>query len=101
MEKECSVTIWGPRVSSWKCTKKATIEREGKSYCTIHDPKRIAAKDKERDATEERERITKILEGMKVSAEGDSAERMGAYVRNTILTDALTKISAPIKEENI
>ena len=48
--KECSVRIWGARVSSWQCSKKATVEREGKYYCTIHDPVRVEKKEKERSA---------------------------------------------------
>ena len=45
--KKCSVKVW----SDWHnypCSKKVTVERDGKHYCTIHDPVRIKNKDKER-----------------------------------------------------
>jgi hypothetical protein len=33
-----------------QCSKAAKVERDGKHYCTIHDPEYKAAKDKERQA---------------------------------------------------
>ena len=52
MENKCSKIVYGSeRFASFNghnCAKKATVERGGKSYCTIHDPERIALKDKER-----------------------------------------------------
>lgn len=48
----CSATVFGPRVHSWGCTRKAIVERAGKHYCRLHDPvavrARNAAKDKAR-----------------------------------------------------
>lgn len=33
-----------------RCRKPATVEREGRHYCTIHDPVRVAEKDEARSA---------------------------------------------------
>lgn len=45
MEKNCSVKVY-PRESfgafhGYSCTKKVKVEREGKSYCSIHDPEAV------------------------------------------------------------
>lgn len=46
----CSETIWIDAWHKGQCSKKAIVERGGKSYCKIHDPEYIKAKDKERQA---------------------------------------------------
>lgn len=54
--KQCSHLVpydcWG---HTYPCQKKATTERDGKSYCKIHDPKYIAEKNAERTAKYEAE----------------------------------------------
>lgn len=45
---QCHQRVWGERVDSWCCQKKAVVQRNGKNYCKIHDPEYIAAKDKAR-----------------------------------------------------
>ena len=47
-EGKCCVTVypneqWGI-FHGHQCTRKATVERDGKHYCTIHDPVRIQEK---------------------------------------------------------
>lgn len=44
---------WGDH----RCSKPVTVQREGKLYCTIHDPERIAQKQAERDAEWQTERL--------------------------------------------
>ncbi len=49
----CSKRIFdGSRVDfgGHMCRKKATIERDGKPWCKLHDPERVAAKRAEREA---------------------------------------------------
>lgn len=51
---QCSVKVspntqWGTFQQS-QCTKKVVVERNGKSYCKIHDPEYIKEKDSEREA---------------------------------------------------
>ncbi len=46
---QCCATIWGPRVNSWPCHNSATVERDGKPYCKIHDPVKRRAKAEIRD----------------------------------------------------
>ena len=43
----------------YQCQKKATVERDGKLYCTIHDPEYIKAKREKQEAEWEAERIRK------------------------------------------
>lgn len=43
-EDQCSVTVFGGRGWNYPCQKKAVAEREGKSYCKIHDPEYIKEK---------------------------------------------------------
>lgn len=40
----CSATVFGPRVHSWQCTRRAAVTRNGKKYCRQHDPVAVAAK---------------------------------------------------------
>jgi len=47
---KCSATIWIDVWQKGQCSKNAVIERDGKSYCKIHDPKYIEAKHKKRQA---------------------------------------------------
>lgn len=43
-EKRCSTRVFGPRVLSWQCNRKGTVERDGKWYCWQHDPVRLKEK---------------------------------------------------------
>lgn len=43
--KACSVRVYSNRgYDNYPCSKPATVQRDGKWYCTIHDPERLAAK---------------------------------------------------------
>lgn len=42
----CTATVMGPRVHSWRCTRNAVVERDGKGYCRQHDPEAVKAKRK-------------------------------------------------------
>ncbi len=44
VDKQCETRIWGERVQSWQCHKRAIIERDGKWYCKIHDPEYVKQK---------------------------------------------------------
>ena len=39
---QCSQTVWRDDWHKTRCSRKATVEREGKLYCTQHDPERKA-----------------------------------------------------------
>jgi hypothetical protein len=41
---QCSVKVYGDWLVTPNCQKPATVERDGKLYCTIHDPEYIKAK---------------------------------------------------------
>jgi ferric-dicitrate binding protein FerR (iron transport regulator) len=48
-KKLCSETVY-PRdrygsFHGYPCTKKVTVERDGKPYCSIHDPEAVKARD--------------------------------------------------------
>ena len=48
--ERCSAQV---SLDSWhygQCSRKATVMRDGKYYCRIHDPEYIKAKDEEREA---------------------------------------------------
>ena len=50
-DKTCSERVYsGDRWRPKQCTKPVTVERDGQSYCTIHDPERVARKNAERQA---------------------------------------------------
>ena len=51
---QCSVKVWDDRSFSWQCLKPAKVERDGKWYCSIHDPEYIKAKNKAREEEWER-----------------------------------------------
>lgn len=52
----CSASAWTNGIyGSSPCSKAAKVERDGKSYCTIHDPERRKAKDAEREERWKRE----------------------------------------------
>lgn len=49
----CHATVYGDRVQSWQCTKRPTVTRGGKPYCSTHDPERV----KDRKAAQKQTRI--------------------------------------------
>lgn len=43
--KDCQSTVWSSSgFHSYQCSKPVKVVRDGKKYCTIHDPERVAAK---------------------------------------------------------
>ena len=100
MENKCSKIVYGSeRFASFNghnCAKKATVERGGKSYCTIHDPEKIALKDKER-----RERWEKQW-AESAKKNNFDAEAIAKYERvkqlNEELVEALDKVSSKITD---
>lgn len=57
MAERCSTRVFGPRVFSWQCNRRATVECEGKWYCWQHDPVRMKEK-----AEEDEKRYRRSLE---------------------------------------
>ena len=62
--QRCSARVYGPRADSWGCMRKATVERNGKWYCKVHDPEYKAAKEsawekKRREQDAQRDEILK------------------------------------------
>lgn len=57
------------------CRKPATVERDGRHYCTIHDPVRVAEKDKARSEKWE----ARMVEQRKVHALHAAAPDLLAY----------------------
>lgn len=41
---QCCKKMWD-RIGSYPCSKPAKIERDGKWYCTVHDPERVKQKE--------------------------------------------------------
>jgi len=57
-EEQCSYWIWGSGdYRKIQCSKKPKVYRNGKWYCTIHDPEYIAAKQAKRDAARKAKRF--------------------------------------------
>lgn len=51
MSQQCCKEVW--RSGTWRpgrCSKPGKIEREGKFYCSVHDPVARSARNAERDA---------------------------------------------------
>lgn len=55
MSEQCQKIIWEGRGRNHQCQNKASIQHDGKHYCTIHDPVRVAQQRKERDEKEDRD----------------------------------------------
>ncbi len=51
----CSKRVFGDRGFDYGCTKPATVERDGKWYCKIHDPEYIKQKDNVRQVKWDKE----------------------------------------------
>jgi len=59
-KKQCSVGVYDSiSWHSYPCSKNANIERNGKLYCTIHDPEYIKEKLKKREEMWEKEKCNK------------------------------------------
>ncbi len=46
---QCSERVWFDSWRTSQCQRKATVERDGKWYCKIHDPEYIKAKHTKRE----------------------------------------------------
>lgn len=46
----CSDMVQGDWGRSYPCSKRGKVERDGKWYCMIHDPERVAARRAKQDA---------------------------------------------------
>ena len=58
MDERCSAYVttgW----DTFQCSKKVVVERDGESYCKIHDPVYIAAKRKAQEAKWEAESVAR------------------------------------------
>lgn len=54
--KKCCESVYDPgRFRPRGCSKNATVERDGKPYCGLHDPDRVEAKRAERHAKLDRQ----------------------------------------------
>lgn len=53
-KQQCQAMVWSG-YNRYRCSKNAKVEREGKCYCNIHDPVRIAEKRKIKDREFEEE----------------------------------------------
>lgn len=53
----CKSIFYSGHFSSFLCSRSGKVQHEGKWYCTIHDPERVARKDAERQARWEAERL--------------------------------------------
>ena len=81
------------------CMRPGKIERSGKWWCTIHDPERVAAKQKENEERYEAERMARedvksraqVLAdalgfGRPIYVPGMRASGMGGYAKGVFLT---------------
>lgn len=71
----CSKRVYAGTFKGHPCTKPATVEREGKAYCTVHDPERKAKLRREREDAAERDRRARIA--------GAEDQIVGARIRRT------------------
>lgn len=49
-EEKCAETVFPYRGPSYRCQRRATVERDGKRYCWQHDPERVRADREQRHA---------------------------------------------------
>src|ERR1039458_7654417 len=55
--RKCSVKVYpAERYGSFKCQKGATVERDGKWYCGIHDPEKRKEREEKREIKYKQER---------------------------------------------
>ena len=48
--QRCSEMVWRDTWHKGQCSKIATVTRDGKSYCSIHDPEYVKQKEAKRKA---------------------------------------------------
>ena len=72
-----------------KCSTRAKVERDGKWYCGIHDPVRVAAKRAERDAEYARKCTERSAKWSMERAAPDLLAALKAVVHRTELGTAL------------
>jgi len=80
-EEQCSVKIYDRRMGACQCQKKAKVVRDGKPYCTIHDPEYIKRKQEKQNKQwdEERAEKQKIYDrndAMRAATEGLTTEEL-------------------------
>jgi hypothetical protein len=49
LSNQCSAKVWSGW-SHYPCSKKAKVNRNGKDYCGIHDPQKVAARNAKQEA---------------------------------------------------
>ena len=74
--ERCQRTIFEGRGVNYQCTKKPTIERDGKLYCKIHDPEYIKAKQAEWQATFDKERAEREKHWVLVKARSQAIKNL-------------------------
>lgn len=85
-QAHCSAQAYHGQGGGWyACSRKAKLERDGKSYCTQHDPERVAAKNAEKRArwkTEDaaRQKTSRRRAAETYACEGISTEALEAGV---------------------
>ena len=88
----CEASLLGGSVWSrhtYACGKTAKVERDGKWYCGIHDPVRVAAKRAERDAEYARKCTERSAKWSMERAAPDLLAALKAVVHRTELGTAL------------
>ncbi len=89
MNQQCSKTIYEGRGFSYPCRKKAIVETNGKSYCTIHDPEYIKAKRVKWDAEFDKERAEKKARWELEEARGKATEGLTLHELQQITPDKI------------
>ena len=90
---QCSKAVWyGSGFRSRPCSRMATVERNGKSYCKQHDPERVAAKRKERSEAWDRKWAEREQRQKEATQQQAALERKAALVEE--LVAALRQISS-------
>ena len=51
VKAQCSKRVYWDAWHSHPCANKGTVERDGKPYCGVHDPQKVAARQARRDAS--------------------------------------------------
>lgn len=57
MSQPCASYVFGDRVQSWRCTRRGVVERNGKWWCSQHDPDAVKARQGAADAKRKAEDV--------------------------------------------
>jgi hypothetical protein len=96
--RHCSKMVFTGLRHDWGghgCTRKASIERDGKWWCRLHDPEVMAKKSRERELAYENKQKTdrevqleagRLAAALGIDGEADYSSMHGCYVRRLVIS---------------